>query len=551
MPGWMTRTWRAPWLWMAIVVVLFCRPLFVALDSRDFDNDEAAYSFSVDMMLKNGDWLVPKWIPSETQPFLEKPPLKFWIVGLPIKWGLLPANEFGMRFWDALMGGIAFLYVFAIGRRLAGPLCGLAAVYLLFTHGPLILEHGLRTNNMEAALFLTYAGGVYHYLAWRRSGPDERGHVIAMALYFVLGFMTKDVAAVFLPLTLAITSLLKHEERVRVYFHRWSFAIAAVVAIALIAPWFVYEYRLFGTRLFDVMFGVHIVKRFTAYLDPEHLQPWHFYFTRLWTELHQHGAATVTTSGALVVLWRTVRHRWLEGALLVIWFALPMALISSGTSKLYHYAYPFLPPVALAGGYGVALVAKWIWRFVQRAAQSLGSSARNMLAAATAAVALLLLPLSQYSVVLAEIRRIDHPFRDLRECLTPIAARAVAGGYGTPGVWVEGNGFTRHFPYYLYRLGPWQQRDVASDPTVAMLLIAPNDYRPVLLNADRYAEFIAHLRRDPAELVRAAARHTDYGPDAFLDLYRSSTVGVLSFGGGTLLLPGPYSVCVADRLKMN
>src|SRR4030095_8479895 len=104
---------------------------------------------------------------------LEKPPLKFWIVALPIRWGLLPANEVGMRFSDALMARIAFLYIFALGRKLAGPICGLAAVYLLFTHGPLVLEHGLRTNNMESAIFLAYAGGVFHFLKWRWSGPAD------------------------------------------------------------------------------------------------------------------------------------------------------------------------------------------------------------------------------------------------------------------------------------------------------------------------------------------------------------------------------------------
>ena len=39
-----------------------------------------------------------------------------------------------------------------------------------------------------------------------------------------------------------------------------------------------------------------------------------------------------------------------------MWAVVPMAIISAGTSKLYHYAYPFLPPVALAAGYLVALV---------------------------------------------------------------------------------------------------------------------------------------------------------------------------------------------------
>jgi hypothetical protein len=38
------------------------------------------------------------------------------------------------------------------------------------------------------------------------------------------------------------------------------------------------------------------------------------------------------------------------------WLVLPIAAISFGTSKLYHYAYPFLPPAALAAGYVIALV---------------------------------------------------------------------------------------------------------------------------------------------------------------------------------------------------
>ena len=59
-----------------------------------------------------------------------------------------------MRVWDAVFGGLAFLYVFVFGRRLAGPVCGFVAVFVLFVYGPLLFEHGLRNNNMEAPLVL-------------------------------------------------------------------------------------------------------------------------------------------------------------------------------------------------------------------------------------------------------------------------------------------------------------------------------------------------------------------------------------------------------------
>ena len=153
-------------LWLALVVAVFCVPLFHDLGRADTRDDEAIYSFAVDRLLETGDWLEPKSIPNDDWVFLEKPPLKFWIVAAPIRLGLLPDNEFGRRFWDALFGAVAFVYVFLIGCRLIGPACGAIAVLVLFVHEPLLIAHGLRSNNMEGPLFLAYCGGMYHFMAW-------------------------------------------------------------------------------------------------------------------------------------------------------------------------------------------------------------------------------------------------------------------------------------------------------------------------------------------------------------------------------------------------
>ena len=137
----------------------------------------------------------------------------------------------------------------------------------------------------------------------------------------------------------------------------------------------------------------------------------------------------------------------------------------------------------------------------------------------------------------------------MRACLQPIAAQAGAKTGHAPGVWVEGLGFTHRYAYYLYGLGPWQQRDVASDSTVAMHLFAPDSYRPVMLSAQRYADFSAHLRRDPDEVLRAAARHTELAPEVLGEVYRGSTVGIIPLESATLLLPGPYSGCATEKLR--
>jgi 4-amino-4-deoxy-L-arabinose transferase-like glycosyltransferase len=344
--------------WLALVLIAFCLPLCIGLGGADLETDEAIYSFAVDRLLETGDWLAPKSSPSETAVFLEKPPLKFWLVAAPIKAGLLPHDEFGLRFLDALAGSAAFIYVFAIGSLLAGPLCGAVAVLLLFVHTPLVFTHGLRTNNMEASLVLSYCAGTFHVLRWARidEATRRRRHAVAATMYLVLGFMTKFVAALFLPLTLALAVLASTRTRRRLVEDWRTWAACVGLFFALCAPWFVYAHVRFGAQFWETILGEHVLRRMTAYLDPTHLHPWHYYLQQMWLEFDDDRVEWLVVAGVLTLLVQTIRRRWFEGAVVLLWGALPLAIISAATSKLYHYAYPFLPPVTLAAGYLVALV---------------------------------------------------------------------------------------------------------------------------------------------------------------------------------------------------
>ena len=66
--------------WPAVILALFCLPLFVDLGHADLFGDEAIYSWGADYILKTGEWLIPVVSPYPDRPFLEKPPLKFWVV---------------------------------------------------------------------------------------------------------------------------------------------------------------------------------------------------------------------------------------------------------------------------------------------------------------------------------------------------------------------------------------------------------------------------------------------------------------------------------------
>jgi 4-amino-4-deoxy-L-arabinose transferase-like glycosyltransferase len=559
---------------LALVIVAFCLPLFVGLGKGDLQTDEAIYSFSVDRMLESGDWLAPKASPYEDAPFLEKPPLKLWMVALPIRLGLLPHDEFGLRFWDAVLGAIAFLYVYAIGCRLAGPMCGGVAVATLFAFGPLLFEHGLRGNNMEAPLLLCYCGGMYHYLRAVSEKTGVARQAIAVSLYFVLGFMTKFVAALFLPLVLGVATLLIPTYR-RSVLREWrAWLVAKVLGIALIVPWFAYAYHRFGSLLWDIMVKMHVYTRMTSYLEPQHVQPWWYYWVNVYRGFWFSDSAWLVIAGFLLLALQTVRRRWPDGLLLLLWFAIPMILISFGTSKLIHYAYPFLPPLALAAGYLAALAAMLVPAWLGRLAKARGplvviaavataivvatwlsgemritlgglvirnaEVVRPALVALFAAVlatgwraapkfaapvlVLALLPVSAYAATLNRLNVDVAPIRNARDCLLSVES---AAGAASVGLYVDVPDYLMGHPvyYYLRQVRPWT-RGVSKGPVrIAPFLVDPSAARPILITGERYREFL------------------DGATDGVPVDYQKAAAPIVTFADNWLLLPGRFGAC--------
>ena len=344
--------WFAPG-GLVIVLCCFCLPLFVGLRGWDVRNDEAIYSYAVESILDTGDWLTPH-LPGGV-PFLEKPPLKLWMVAAAIRTGLLPNDEFGLRFFDALFGAISFVYIFYLGRLLAGSLCGIVAVLILFTIDPLLFSHGLRENGMDAPLMLAYCGAMYHFARWVEGSVARRRsiHALAVAAYFTLGFMTKFVAVLFLPVVCALALMWRDDalRRVRAQWREWI--PATLVVLAATAPWFVYQWLHSGSLLWQTMFGQHVYVRFTSALDPRHVEPWHFYFSFLRLQLLVAGSVLISAIGLLMLAHKAWTGRPWLARLVIVWWIVPFALMSIGTSKMFHYTYPFLPPIALGAGLAV------------------------------------------------------------------------------------------------------------------------------------------------------------------------------------------------------
>jgi 4-amino-4-deoxy-L-arabinose transferase-like glycosyltransferase len=534
-----------------LIVCLFCAPLFVGLNNWDLHNDESIYSYAVDRILETNDWLTPRSIPSDI-PFLEKPPLKFWIVAGAIRANLLPHNEHGLRFFDALFGAVAFVYVYGLGRWLAGRGCGFVATLLLFTTNALLFDHGLRSNNMDAALFLSYCGGIYHFARWVEDAPSKRRalHTFAATSFFVLGFMTKFVAALFLPLV-CLTALMMRSDGVRRARSDWREWVApAAVALAMTLPWFIYQTIERGDAVVREMLGVHVFDRFTRVLDPGHVQPWHYYFVRLWEELTYAGSRTIAVLGfAMLAVNAVIGTSWLA-RLVFLWWVVPMALISFASSKVFHYAYPFLPALALGAGWfvvalfrviehGIAKAAPdrlrrvarrypapaivrhalfataivflslaiWTevmgpirWRLGDLSVRNSSSvrplviglvllsvaGARAVLWTATAATIALLLPVHAYLLQAEHVRSVASPLKSLRDC-----AKSVPLSQRETRVYVPYSRLLNHaFYYYPRQIGPWLETRRVNEKDLDRRLFSEGHQTLVIITKPDYEQFI-------------------------------------------------------------
>jgi 4-amino-4-deoxy-L-arabinose transferase-like glycosyltransferase len=564
---------------LVAVIALLAMPLFIGLDAWDLRNDEAIYSYSVDRVLETDEWLTPRISPSDDQ-FLEKPPLKIWLVAGAMRAGLVPRDERGMRGLDVALAGVAFVYVYLLGCRLAGPIAGFTACFLLFAFDSLILEHGVRGNHMESALVTSYCGGIYHFVRWMDGGDSRRRHTVMAAVWFVIGFMTKFVAALFLPLVcLAAFGIAPGARRhARRALSDW--VLPAAIAIAAIAPWFVYQTLRDAGRFWGEILGIHVITRFTATLMPTHLQPWHHYVTQLWHEAGYSSIRLALVLGAVALTVRAWRGRDWLARLLILWFALPVVIISFGTSKLFYYIYPFFPPLALGGGLAAAAIVQgvagpagqsaldWLMRRgrsgpVAPARQrpwlaavgfvALGVAAWTVLAgpvrlqvgdvlfrssSATragviGAIALLAGGYSRWALgtigVLAvalvlplelyalRVERFSTTDHPLRS-IRDCALAIQANGQSPPTGVLHASGDIHHaYFYYLRRLGPWSEGSAAAGELRARLLHA-GAQSPVIVSPAAYNALDPELQAPGINIADAVF----------------------------ILLPGPYSRCVSD-----
>lgn len=347
---------------LAIACLLF---LFFGLGSYPLiDVDETRYavmardlfnSFNInDLMLNN-------------QPFLEKPPLYFWLVGLSIKlFGQF--TPLAVRFPIALLSSILVFFTYYFGKKVISRKFGvLSALILLSSVFFLVLAHVAIIDMVLTVLIASslYCGFLTHFCEEKNKKYLWWGFYV----FIGLGFLAKGILAFVIPTVIMFiyNYLTKTAKDI---FKPVNILPGLLLFIVMIAPWHILMYKEYGFEFIKQYFLIHHFGRFMGseyigrerplwYFIPVFLigfLPWTFLFFAFITDgVKKLSAKFKATEGKLkekLSALITVENNEQKMILFAsIYFVVVFVLFSAASTKLPTYILPVFPAASLLTGY--------------------------------------------------------------------------------------------------------------------------------------------------------------------------------------------------------
>lgn len=319
-------------------------PFFVKLgDATIWDANEAYYTETPREMLESGDWVNPTF---NYEPRFNKPVLSYWIVALLYQsFGISVGVE---RVAIALFAMAMVIAAWFIARAvsthpLAPPLAalGLAVGPRFFMFSRRILIDLAVTSMMTLTL-------LFFVLAERY--PERRRLFLTLMYITVgLGVLTKGPVAAVIPLLVFIAYLAVHRELSRL--RQMMIPSGTLIALAIVAPWYVALYLQHGWTHITSFFIGENVGRFTETVGPQSRGVF-FYLPVIFTDALPW---SFCLPAVVVAWWRD----WRSGqrstevrlrTLLLLWIFLIVGLFSFSQTKQDLYVFPIVTAIAVLGG---------------------------------------------------------------------------------------------------------------------------------------------------------------------------------------------------------
>jgi len=251
-PG--NRDVRAPWT-VAIVISLVIMSMFLLMSTRStlWDRDEPYYAQVAVEMVESGNYLVPTF---NGRPWLEKPPLLYWLMSLPIR--LFGPTEFACRFFSAVGVALTCLLTFFIGRRLLGVEAGLWAMIILASSLMMLVQGAAATVD---AVLLPFIVAVLAVFIQAIGSGMHISHVILMGLALGAGMLAKGPIGL-LPIPVMVTTLwLGRRMKLPAGRYLLQIGAAAALGVLIFLAWVIPANNATEGQFLRVFIGRHVLSR--------------------------------------------------------------------------------------------------------------------------------------------------------------------------------------------------------------------------------------------------------------------------------------------------
>ena len=308
--------------------------------------DEPRYARIAQEMHDRGGWVTPTL---EARPWLEKPPLYYW---LPIPfYSVFLSPETAARIAPALCALTSALAIFWLASACVSRMAGLLSAAILLT------SLGLAGFGRSASTDMPFTCCFTLAMAVLAAAVREDIGVKALFAYIFMGLaiLAKGPVALVLAAGIGLSFWLLHERGG--VLRRWHIVTGILLAAAVSIPWFWLAFRENGFAFISTFFINHNLARYVTDIH-HHSQPFYYYLPVLLALVFPWSGwlAALISKSPLKAL-----RRWREWdpltVFLALWFLVPVVFFSLSGSKLAGYILPSLPPLALLLG---IRVSRWM-----------------------------------------------------------------------------------------------------------------------------------------------------------------------------------------------
>lgn len=300
-------------------------------------------------------------------PFLEKPPLYFWIVGASIKF----FGEFtalAVRLPIAMLSTFLVFFTYYVGKRVLSRKFGLiSALVLLSSFIFLVLSH-IAILDMVLTVFVTsaiYCAFLTHFC----QDKNKKYYWWYFYLFVGLGFLAKGILALIIP-TAVILIYNLITKTAKDIFKPVNMLPGLVIFLIITLPWHIIMYQQYGFEFIKQYFLVH---HFARFLNSESIgreRPFYYFvpvfligffpWTLIFIAFICNGFKKMVTKyketqgkvlDKIYALFETTTN---EQKLLVfssVYFVVVFLLFSFSSTKLPTYILPVFPAAAFLTGY--------------------------------------------------------------------------------------------------------------------------------------------------------------------------------------------------------